>query len=391
MVDPSIRMCVEAPPEERQQVRQGPRFGPVVMRPESLELSITLHTVKVFEAAFVMRIALNVVEDVSGRRFGQQVEALARLGRAQFVSWLPRLAGMLKPGLRDELCLRGLGHAANGVIEAGQRLHSRDPRGIELLRLPAADARHVEEAVLGDPNAGAVVGPAAQRTIDARDGPRGQRLSHEGLEPRPCPARIVGVVGEPQRRTVTGPELDMGEFGRHTLHLGEKVGLEHELKDVFRMRPALQLGVGDLITEGPERRRALHALQEVRPAAPVARQERTLKGDLGASGQRRPRSFGVARQIVPGDLDDILAGSLQPLKMHGLMGIALLLQERNILAVLAGFGAIAVQEQQIERRRMSTPHEPHQVGCRKHDLAVDISHAHFQRTCGNPQGDRLDS
>src|SRR6056297_2369299 len=105
---------------------------------------------------------------------------------------------------------------------------------------------------------------------------------------------------------------------------------------MFRMGPTLQLGVGHLIAEGPERRSPPHAFQKVRPTAPVARQERALKDDLSPFSQCRARGICVACQIVASDLDDILAGPLQPLQMRRFMRVALLLKERGILAVLAG-------------------------------------------------------
>ena len=69
----------------------------------------------------------------------------------------------------------------------------------------------------------------------------------------------------------------MGVLGRHPLHLGQQVGVERELQHVLRVRLALQLGVGDLVGPGPERRRPLDPLEEVAPAAPGAAGERALE------------------------------------------------------------------------------------------------------------------
>ena len=52
---------------------------------------------------------------------------------------------------------------------------------------------------------------------------------------------------------------------------------------MLRVRLALQLGVGDLVGPGPERRRPLDPLEEVAPAAPGAAGERALEHHLGAA------------------------------------------------------------------------------------------------------------
>ena len=55
----------------------------------------------------------------------------------------------------------------------------------------------------------------------------------------------------------------MGELGRDTLNLGEQVGIEHQLQDMFRMRSTLPLGVRNLIADRAKLRAALHSFQEV--------------------------------------------------------------------------------------------------------------------------------
>jgi len=138
---------------------------------------------------------------------------------------------------------------------------------------------------------------------------------------------------------------------------------------------ALELGVGHLVAERPQRRRFLHPLQEIRPAAPVAREERPLKDHLGALGQCGTGGLGVLGQIAARNLDDLAPLGLQPRQMRGLMRVALFLQQFGVLAVGARLRPLTAQAHQVKRRRVPAAHEPHEVGCRKQQLPVQYPHA----------------
>ena len=56
----------------------------MIMAPEGPKLAIEPDAMQVFQTAFVMRIALDVVEDVARLRRGQQIKPLTRLRGAQF-------------------------------------------------------------------------------------------------------------------------------------------------------------------------------------------------------------------------------------------------------------------------------------------------------------------
>src|SRR3546814_12563864 len=97
-----------------------------------------------------------------------------------------------------------------------------------------------------------MVGPSAKRTISAGDRPRWHRGSNKGLELSPRTARIMGIVGQTQRRARPIAELHMGMLRHHALDLRQKVGIEHELQQMLGMGFALQLGRSEERSVGTE-------------------------------------------------------------------------------------------------------------------------------------------
>src|SRR5690606_38907966 len=184
-------------PEKLQKVRQSPRFGAVIMRPESLGLAVEPDAVEIFEAAFVMRIALDIVEKIARLRRGQKIKALAGFGLAQLEGRRPGLAGVLQARLRHQSRPGGLGHAADRMIEPGQPLHGGDTSRLEFLDLGPGNIGDVEQAVLGLPLAFAVIAPAAKPTIGTWDRPGRRWIFQESLEPLTRHARISLIVREP--------------------------------------------------------------------------------------------------------------------------------------------------------------------------------------------------
>jgi hypothetical protein len=104
---------------------------------------------------------------------------------------------VLQARLRHQPYPGGLGHAANGMIEPGQPLHGGDTSRLEFLDLGPRNIGNVEQAVFGLPLAFAVIAPAAQPTIGARDRPGRRRVLQESLEPLTRHARIGLIVCEP--------------------------------------------------------------------------------------------------------------------------------------------------------------------------------------------------
>src|SRR3546814_13005087 len=98
----------------------------------------------------------------------------------------------------------------------------------------------------------------------------------------------------------------------------------------------LQLSIGHFIAEGTELRRALDALQKIRPATPVFPKDRSLEDDLGALGQGGARGLRIGGQVGAGDLDDRAPAGLPPRKLRRLMGLRLLLPQNRIVPVLPG-------------------------------------------------------
>src|SRR3546814_9808613 len=107
-----------------------------------------------------------------------------------------------------------------------QRGHGFDAGRLEILHLAAGNIGDLEQAVLAGEDGVAMVGPSAQRTISAGDRPRWHRGSNKGLELSPRTARIMGIVGQTQRRARPIAALHMGMLRHHALDLRQKVGIE---------------------------------------------------------------------------------------------------------------------------------------------------------------------
>src|SRR3546814_2184539 len=101
----------------------------MVMGPESVEPAVRPDAVEVFQPALVKGVALDIVEDVSRLRGGEQIEALAGLRLAQLEARGAGLAGLLQAGLGYQAGARGLGQAAYRVVVPGKSLHGPDAGG----------------------------------------------------------------------------------------------------------------------------------------------------------------------------------------------------------------------------------------------------------------------
>ena len=168
----------------------------------------------------------------------------------------------------------------------------------------------------------------------------------------------------------------MGVLRRDPLHLGQQVGIERELQHMLRVRLALQLGVGDLVGPGPERRRPVDPLEEVAPAAPGAAGQRPLEHHLGAPLERRAGRRDALRQrhALPDDLDDAPARGPQPRQVARLVGVAVALQELRVLAVPGRRGPPSHHPRQVERRRVGAAGKAHQVGSGEKDTTLVTLH-----------------
>src|SRR3546814_5105036 len=97
------------------------------------------------------------------------------------------------------------------------------------------------------------------------------------LELSPRTARIMGIVGQTQRRARPIAELHMGMLRHHALDLRQKVGIEHELQHMLGMGFALQLGVGHFVAERPQPCWSLDQLKKIGPPTPTHGEKRDRK------------------------------------------------------------------------------------------------------------------
>src|SRR3546814_12238208 len=89
----------------------------MVMGPESVEPAVRPDAVEVFQPALVKGVALDIVEDVSRLRGGEQIESLAGLRLSPLQTRAAGLAGLLHAGLGYQAGAPGLGpDACRGVV-----------------------------------------------------------------------------------------------------------------------------------------------------------------------------------------------------------------------------------------------------------------------------------
>jgi hypothetical protein len=132
---------------------------------------------------------------------------------------------------------------------------------------------------------------------------------------------------------------------------------------MFGMGASLELGVGDFIAEGAEIRGTLDTLEKIRPTTPIVAKQRSLKDDLRASRQRGARRLRVVGKVGSRDFDNRSARSFQLRQVGSFMGIALLLEQSGVIAVLTWRRAYATHMRKIKRGRMGATHKPHQIRC----------------------------
>src|SRR3546814_21063957 len=181
----------------------------MVMGPESVEPAVRPDAVEVFQPALVKGVALDIVEDVSRLRGGEQIEALAGLRLAQLEARGAGLAGLLQAGLGYQAGARGLGQAAYRVVVPGKSLHGPDAGGFALLHLRTGDVGDVAQAVLGLPDALAMIPPAAPRAVGSGEGSRRRRVLNEVLEPAARVPSIVLIVCQPQAHSASIAQLSL--------------------------------------------------------------------------------------------------------------------------------------------------------------------------------------
>jgi hypothetical protein len=184
-----------------------------------------------------------------------------------------------------------------------------------------------------------------------------------GRSRRNASAGVGRYLREPHGEAGAVAQLQVRRLGGDALHRGEEVRVERQLQDVLGVGSAFKFGVHDLVGEAAERGRSLDPLEEIRVPAPRAAEQRPLEYDVGARmqglGRRLDRS--LQRQAVLLHLDDGAAGRLQSREVGELVLVALALEQFGLLAVCGGAQVAHLHVAQVERRRVTTALEPHEV------------------------------
>ncbi len=251
------------------------------------------------------RVALDVEEEVAGRRLGQQGQATPRLGiedlvRKRSLGPGPHLEARLAqqalphgPAQRSRQAFRAgggdVGHGVQACVAQGRgvrRAHACDQGEVVLLR-PLGSALRLPTAL-----------PAVAHRLGG-----GRLLMVEEVEQFGSEAaRVGGAVLERivALGTVTG-DHDQGAWGR-ALQCGEPFGVDGHLQHGRNLEPAGEFGVGDVIAPAPPAGQIVAAEQEVGVAAPAAVEEGGLVDHLGAAGHGLDRlPFQILERFAPLD------------------------------------------------------------------------------------------
>ena len=81
----------------------------------------------------------------------------------------------------------------------------------------------------------------------------------------------------------------MRGFWPDALKVGDQIGVERELQNMFGVGLALQLGIDNLVGPASEVGRALHPFEKVGIAAPCAAEQCALEDDVRAGRHRFAR------------------------------------------------------------------------------------------------------
>ena len=217
-----------------------------------------------------------------------------------------------------------------------------------------------------------------RQRIRPRFGVTGQGL-HAGHEAREQRAVVVHVVG--------AAEGALGVVAQHHVHqprlgalrLGKQRAVEGQLHQELALGRSRELGVGDLVAPGAQRRGlAIHPAQEVGvpDQRPVA--QRGLVDDFGAllHGLERARRLVVDAAAARRNVHHHAALRLQPPQVGPLVLVALARDQlgRLIRRRFASAHGCVAQRLEIERCEVLAFEIGDQIGRRENDGALDLLH-----------------
>ena len=297
-------------------------LGVVVVRVERREDAVDVEDPpEVLERAARVpeRVALEVEEEVAGRRVGQEREARLGLRLLQAVDVLAGLArvqlelgllAVLRPGVRVDPGRHWFG---GRTAELGKR---RDPRVGELLDLGPVDAGDAGEVVDAIPVLVAERPEVADVAVPNGVGLGRRRVGDELLEPRTDAPVVGGELARVERRLLAVAEKYVDLPVGRPLDPRELLAVEEELEDVGGLGGARELGVERLVDAVGS------AEEKVGDAAPVLVSQDTLIDDIGLAAQDRVRGRARGAVVVTfrvGDLEDGLPVGAKVLQVGALV------------------------------------------------------------------------
>ncbi len=313
---------------------------------------------------------------------GSPREPPALLRRAQLVAVLAALASRelearLLVEARQHLGVDALDRQVLGAAERGEGL---DPGPGEQLALAGGDVRDQAEVVVGLALLVADGAPAADLAMRDRLGVGASLAVRERREERGSdPAEVGGELGEAEGALLPVAEDDVDPLGLDALHRRQQLAVEAELQDEVGLGAAGELGVGDLVAEVAQLRRAVDAEEEVGVAAQSVAEEGRLVDDLGAAAHRLLGASdgieqGGTRAVAVGDLGDLPSLGLQRLQVAPLELVALAGEQLRVGPALGLCLQLAARMSQVERRQVRAGEEVVEVARREDQLFVEQLH-----------------
>ena len=253
-------------------------LGRRVERPARLVASVPVREAEeVLQAAVAGEaVALEVEEEVAGRRLGERREALVRRHRLDQLVEAPTLPPRLVLHARllpDPAQGRGahaVDRGGDGKGEPAEGGHRRDVARDQPLPLGGRDAGHQREVVIGASPGRAVTVPVAEPAMLDRFRIGLRRGVRVRLEAAADGAVVGGVLDHPEAgvdAAVAPAEREVRPLGLAALHRGEQIGVEEELQERRAAGHGRQLRVDHLVRPGAQGARSLDPDQEVGVAA----------------------------------------------------------------------------------------------------------------------------
>ena len=251
---------------------------------------------------------------------------------------------------------------------------------LEQLALAGGDVCDQAEVVVGLSLRVAGGAPATDLAVRNRLGVGAPLAVSKRREERcPDPAKVGGELSEAKRAFLLVAEDYVDALGLDALGRRQQLAVEAELQNEVGLGAARELGVGDLVAEVAQLRRAVDAEEKVGVAAQSIPEEGRLVDDLAAAAHRLLSASDSVKQgglgaISSGDLGDLAAFGFQRIQVSQLELVSLTGEQLGAGSALGLRLQLAARMGQVEGRQMGTGKEVVEIACREDQLFVEQLH-----------------